>query len=134
MDRENTKPETETDWQARLTPEQYRVAREGDTERAFTGKYWNCHEDGIYRCVCCGNELFRSDEKYDSGSGWPSFWKPNGEGRVRLIEDTSNGMVRTEVRCAQCDAHLGHLFDDGPRPTGNRFCVNSASLELAPKS
>jgi peptide-methionine (R)-S-oxide reductase len=107
-------PETETDWQSKLTPEQYRVARQGDTERAFTGKYWNCHEDGIYRCVCCGNELFRSDEKYDSGSGWPSFWRTSGNDRVRLIEDTSHGMVRTEVRCAQCDAHLGHLFDDGP--------------------
>lgn len=127
-------PETETDWQSKLTPEQYRVARQGDTERAFTGKYWNSHEDGIYRCVCCGNELFRSDEKYDSGSGWPSFWRTSGSDRVRLIEDTSHGMVRTEVRCAQCDAHLGHLFDDGPLPTGDRFCINSASLDLAPKS
>jgi peptide-methionine (R)-S-oxide reductase len=129
----DSKP-TETDWQQKLTPEQYRVARQGDTERAFTGKYWNSHEDGIYRCVCCGNELFRSDEKYDSGSGWPSFWKPNGEGRVKLVEDTSHGMVRTEVKCAQCDAHLGHLFDDGPKPTGMRFCVNSASLDLDTKT
>ena len=123
----------ETDWQDKLSPEQYRVARCGDTERAFTGKYWNCHEDGIYRCVCCGNELFRSDEKYDSGSGWPSFWRTNGDGRVRIVKDTSHGMVRDEIRCAKCDAHLGHLFDDGPLPTGFRFCVNSASLDLAPK-
>jgi peptide-methionine (R)-S-oxide reductase len=126
--------EHETDWKEKLTPEQYRVAREGDTERAFTGKYWDTHEDGIYRCVCCGTELFRSDEKFDSGSGWPSFWRPSGDDKVKLIEDTSHGMVRTEVRCANCDAHLGHLFDDGPKPTGLRFCVNSASLDLEPKT
>ncbi|MEP7028685.1 MAG: peptide-methionine (R)-S-oxide reductase MsrB [Candidatus Eisenbacteria bacterium] len=123
----------ETDWQSKLTPEQFRVARGGDTERAFTGKYWNCHEDGVYRCVCCGSELFRSDEKYDSGSGWPSFWRTNGDDRVKIVKDTSQGMVRDEIRCAKCDAHLGHLFDDGPLPTGLRFCVNSASLDLAPK-
>jgi peptide-methionine (R)-S-oxide reductase len=126
--------ENETDWKEKLTPEQYKVAREGDTERAFTGKYWDCHEDGIYRCVCCGTELFRSDEKFDSGSGWPSFWRASGDGKVKLVEDTSHGMTRTEIKCANCDAHLGHLFDDGPKPTGHRFCVNSASLDLEPKT
>lgn len=122
-----------TDLKTKLTPEQFRVTQEGDTERAFTGKYWNCHDDGVYRCVVCGNELFRSDEKFDSGSGWPSFWRTSGEDKVRLVEDTTHGMVRTEIRCKQCDAHLGHLFDDGPKPTGFRYCVNSASLDLEPK-
>ena len=122
-----------TGLKAKLTPEQYRVTQEGDTERAFTGKYWNCHDDGVYRCVVCGSELFRSDEKYDSGSGWPSFWRTSGEDKVRLVEDKAHGMVRTEIRCKQCDAHLGHLFDDGPKPTGFRFCVNSASLDLEPR-
>jgi peptide-methionine (R)-S-oxide reductase len=125
--------ETMDDLKAKLTPEQFRVTQEGDTERAFTGKYWNCHEDGIYRCVVCGSELFRSDEKYDSGSGWPSFWRTSGEDKVRLVKDTTHGMERTEIRCAQCDAHLGHLFDDGPKPTGFRYCVNSASLDLESK-
>ena len=122
-----------TDLKTKLTPEQFRVTQEGDTERAFTGKYWNCHDDGVYRCVVCGNELFHSDEKFDSGSGWPSFWRTSGEDKVRLVEDTTHGMVRTEIRCKQCDAHLGHLFDDGPKPTGFRYCVNSASLDLEPK-
>ena len=120
-----------TDLKQKLTPEQYNVTQCGDTERAFTGKYWNCHEDGMYRCVVCGNDLFRSDEKYDSGSGWPSFWRTHGEGKVRLVEDTSHGMVRTEIRCAQCDAHLGHLFDDGPRDQGGmRYCINSCALDF----
>ena len=122
-----------TDLKTKLTPEQFRVTQEGDTERAFTGKYWNCHDDGVYRCVVCGSELFRSDEKFDSGSGWPSFWRTSGEDKVRLVEDNTHGMVRTEIRCKQCDAHLGHLFDDGPKPTGFRYCVNSASLDLEPK-
>jgi peptide-methionine (R)-S-oxide reductase len=132
-DVKGTKPEvtkTDAEWREQLTPEQYAVARQGGTERAFTGKYWDCHEDGTYRCVCCGNELFRSQEKFDSGCGWPSFWTTLAKDKVRMLEDTSHGMTRIEVRCAKCDAHLGHVFDDGPAPTGLRFCINSASIDL----
>ena len=114
----------------RLTPEQYEVTQRAGTERAFTGVYWDEKADGVYRCVVCGLELFTSDTKYDSGSGWPSFWQPVAEDRVHLTDDRTLGMVRTEVTCARCDAHLGHLFPDGPRPTGQRFCMNSASLDL----
>jgi peptide-methionine (R)-S-oxide reductase len=106
------------------------VTQEAGTERPFTGIYWDCHDDGTYRCVVCGRELFRSDTKFESGSGWPSFYQPVEDGAVELLEDRSHGMVRTEVRCGDCGAHLGHVFPDGPRPTGMRFCMNSASLDL----
>ncbi len=118
------------DWRKSLTEEEYEVARCGGTERAFTGRYWDTKTPGTYHCVCCGAELFDSETKYDSGSGWPSFYAPVDREVVAVREDTSMGMVRTEVMCAQCEAHLGHVFPDGPRPTGLRFCMNSASLKL----
>lgn len=123
---------TPDELRARLTPEQYQVTQEGGTERAFTGAYWNTKDPGLYRCIVCGAELFRSDTKYDSGSGWPSFTEPMARDAVVLLDDHSHGMVRTEVRCARCDAHLGHVFPDGPGPSGERFCMNSASLQLEP--
>ncbi len=124
---------SDEEWRQQLTPEQFAVCRQKATERPFTGTYYQCKDDGVYRCVCCDNPLFTSETKYESGSGWPSFWAPVTPDAVRQEIDLSHGMRRVEVLCGRCDAHLGHLFDDGPAPTGQRFCMNSVALKLEKK-
>lgn len=133
-EREKTKVEkTDEEWREELTPEQYRILREKGTERAFTGRYWDNKESGVYLCAACGAELFDSDTKFESGTGWPSFWAPMNEDNIRTQQDLNHGMRRTEVVCDVCGSHLGHVFEDGPQPTNLRYCINSAALEFDPE-
>lgn len=124
---------TDAEWRAQLDPTDYQVTRQAATERAFTGRYWDHFESGAYTCICCGAKLFESDTKFDAGCGWPSYWQPAQDGIIERVRDASHGMIRVEVRCQNCGAHLGHVFDDGPQPTGERYCINSAALDFVPR-
>lgn len=124
---------TDAEWRAQLDPMDYQVTRHAATERPFSGRYWDHFVDGSYKCICCGAKLFESDTKFDAGCGWPSYWQPAQDGIIERVMDHSHGMVRVEVRCQNCGAHLGHVFEDGPNPTGERFCINSAALDFTPR-